>query len=303
MYTQALNLKNLLLILLVVIVWGMNFVFIRLGLNALPPLFLCAVRFGLAAFPLVLFLPRPKAPLKYIFAFGFFNFAMQFGLLFSGMQHGLSPGLASLVAQVQVFFSIGLSFLIFRERPSLWKCLGALISFVGIGIVASHTQGGASLLGLVLTLTGAFCWAVGNIFSKKIDARSALALVAWGSLVAFPVMIVVSLIAEGPALIGASFEKATLTTVGAVFYIVYFSTHVGYGLWGYLLNKYPTAVVAPFTLLIPVVGFLSSAYFFGEELPGWKLEASVFVIAGIAFNLLERQLRGLVGLRGGGARG
>ena len=135
MITANLTPKHLFLALLTVLVWGLNFVAIYVGLEEFPPFLLCAIRFGLAAFPWVFILPRPKAPLKYIIGYGLFTFALQFGFLFSGIYLGLSPGLASLILQIQVFFSIGLALLFFKDQPSLWKICGSLISFIGIGIV------------------------------------------------------------------------------------------------------------------------------------------------------------------------
>ncbi len=264
---------------------------IYLGLKGFPPFLLCALRFCFAAFPWVFILPRPKAPLKYIIAYGVFTFAIQFGLLFSGLHLGLSPGLASLVLQVQVFFSMGLAALFFQDRPSSWKIGGSLISFVGIGIVASHVSGSTSFIGLILTLLAALSWAAGNMLTKKVDAQSPLSLVVWGNLVAFPFMLVLSLLMEGPTLIATSLQQVSWTTIGAIIYIVYLSTHIGYGVWGFLLNTYPTASVVPFTLLVPVIGFLSSVFFLGEELTSWKLLASLFVMAGLVFNLLENQIR------------
>lgn len=291
MQTVNLSPKHLLLALLTVLIWGMNFMAIYLGLKGFPPFLLCALRFCFAAFPWVFILPRPKAPLKYIIAYGVFTFAIQFGLLFSGLHLGLSPGLASLVLQVQVFFSMGLAALFFQDRPSSWKIGGSLISFVGIGIVASHVSGSTSFIGLILTLLAALSWAAGNMLTKKVDAQSPLSLVVWGNLVAFPFMLVLSLLMEGPTLIATSLQQVSWTTIGAIIYIVYLSTHIGYGVWGFLLNTYPTASVVPFTLLVPVIGFLSSVFFLGEELTSWKLLASFFVMAGLVFNLLENQIR------------
>lgn len=285
--------KHLLLALITVTLWGLNFIAIFFGLKGFPPLLLSAFRFGLAAFPWVFFLPRPKAPLKYIMGYGMFTFVLQFGLLFSGMYLGLSPGLSSLVLQIQVFFSIGLAALFFHDRPSLWKIGGSLISFIGIGIVASHVSGGTTTVGLMLTLLAALCWAAGNMYSKKVEADSPLSLVVWGNLVAFPFMVILSFVVEGPELILTSVQNISLPTILAILYITYMSTHVGYGAWGFLLNKYSTAAVVPFTLLVPVVGFLGSAIILGEDFPSWKLLASLFVMGGLAFNLLEKQVLSL----------
>ena len=292
--TINLSPKHLLVVLSIVVIWGVNFVAVFIGLKSLPPFLLCSLRFGLSALPWVFFLPRPKTPLKLIVYYGLFNFAMQFGLLFTGIHLGFSPGLASLVLQVQVFFSIALAFLFFQDRPSPFKIVGSLISFIGIGIVAFHVDGKSTFLGLILMLLAAFSWAAGNMFTKQVNSQSPLALVVWGNLVAFPCMLVVSLFFEGPAVILSSLQNSSLATIAAVFYIVYMSTHVGYGAWGFLLKTYSTSAVVPFTLLVPVVGFLSSAIYLGEELPWWKFLASLFILGGVIFGLLEKKAQGFL---------
>lgn len=290
--------KHLLLVFAIVLIWGVNFVAVYIGLKTFPPFLLSAIRFGLSALPWVFFIPRPKAPLRLIVYYGLFNFAMQFGLIFTGIHLGLSPGLASLILQVQVFFSIGLAFLVFHDRPSPFKIAGSLISFIGIGIVAVNVDGGSTFLGLIFMLLAAFSWAAGNMFTKKIHAQSPLALVVWGNLAAFPVMVLVSLFFEGPVVVLSSLQNVSWTAIAAVFYIVYFSTHIGYGAWGFLMKSYSTSVVVPFTLMVPVFGFLSSALYLGEELPYWKLLASLFILGGLIFGLLEKQVRGIInGLR------
>ena len=282
---------DLLLTLLTVVVWGVNFIAIYMGLKDLPPFLFCTVRFALSALPFVFFLPKPKTPFKFVLGFGLFNFVLQFGLLFSSIQLGLSPGLSSLIMQVQVFFSLGLAYMFFGEKPTLLKITGSLISFVGIGIVAANINGDATIIGLLLTLLASFSWAAGNMFTKKINAQSPLALGVWGNLIAFPFMAVASYFIDGAPLIVSSLQNISWVTVGAVAYVVYVSTFLGYGIWGFLLKKYATSAVVPFTLLIPVVGFLSSAVFLKEEMTTWKLWASFFIMVGIVFNLFEKKLR------------
>lgn len=286
----SLPFRHLVLALLTVLIWGVNFIAIYVGLKDFPPFLFCAIRFGLSALPLVFFLPRPKAPLKFILAYGILNFALQFGLLFSGIHMGLSPGLASLVMQIQVFFSIGLAFVFFAERPGFLKITGSLVSFIGLGIVALNLNADATLTGFLLTLLASLSWAAGNMFTKKVNAASPLSLVVWGNLVAFPFMAAASFIMEGPSAIAGSFHTVSWSTVAAVAFVVYVSTHVGYGIWGYLLKSYPTSTVVPYTLLIPIVGFVSSALFLNEDLDSWKLWASLFIMGGLLFNLFEKQI-------------
>lgn len=292
--TISLTPKHLFFALLTVLVWGINFIAIYIGLKELPPFLFCALRFGLSAIPFVFFLPKPKAPLKFIIGYGVLNFAMQFGLLFSGIHMGLSPGLSSLILQIQVFFSIGLAFLFFQEKPNVFKIIGSLISFIGIGIVAYNVNGDATLIGLILTLFAAFSWASGNMFTKKVNAKSPLSLVVWGNLIAFPLMALASFFMDGKITIINSLQHISWPTILALAYVVYISTHVGYGIWGYLLKIYSTSVIVPFTLLIPVVGFLSSAIFLGEELTTWKLSASLFIMGGLLFNLFEKRIEKLL---------
>lgn len=282
--------KHLFFVLVTVFVWGTNFIAIYLGLKELPPFLFCTIRFALSALPFVFFLPRPKAPILYVIGFGLFNFALQFGLLFSGIHLGLSPGLASLVMQVQVFFSIGLAFLFFKEKPNWFKIIGSLVSFAGIGIVATHVGGDVTLIGLILTLLASLAWASGNMFTKKINAGSPLSLVVWGNLVALPFMAGASYFIDGITAITHSLEYISWTAIAAIAYVVYISTHLGYGIWGSLIKMYPTSTVVPFTLLIPVVGFLSSAMFLNEQLTDWKLWASLFIMGGLIFNLFEKKI-------------
>ncbi len=281
------------LTLLTVVAWGTNFIAIYVGLQQLPPFLFCTVRFALSALPFVFFLPRPQAPVKLIISYGLFNFVLQFGLLFTSIKLGLSPGLSSLIMQVQVFFSIVLAFFFFGEKTRLFKIIGSVISFIGIGIVAFNINGKVTIMGLLLTLLASFSWALGNMFTKKVNAESPLALVVWGNLVAFPFMAVLSYFIDGTLVIVNTLQNLSWVTVGAVAYVVYVSTFFGYGIWGYLLKKYATSVVVPFTLLIPVVGFLSSVVFLNEDMTTWKLWASFFIMIGIVFNLAEQKIREL----------
>lgn len=282
---------HLLLTLLVVIVWGVNFVVMKVGLRGFPPLFLCALRFSLVAMPAIFFVPRPQAPWRLVAAFGIIIFALQFGFIFSGVYLGMPPGLASLVVQTQVVFTLALAALVFRERPSVLKMLGAAIALSGIGLVAFNSRGNHLAPGFILTLLAALSWSVGNLIAKRIGPASPVALVVWGSLYALPPTVLFSLIIEGPTLIGESLSHVEWISLAALAYLVFVSTHFGYSVWAFLVARYPASTVAPFALLIPVFGFLSSALFLGEEIAPWKLQASCLVILGLCLNVFEPKIR------------
>lgn len=282
---------DILAALVVVIIWGFNFVVIKIGLQGLPPILFTALRFVFAALPMVFFIKRPNVPWRLLAGYAMFQFALQFTLLFSGMQFGFPPGLASLVIQLQAFFTIGLAVLLLGERPLATQILGALIAFSGMALVAANLEARATVIGFLMVVGAGFSWGIGNIFTKRIGKDvDALALVAWGSLLAAPPLLAASLAIEGPTAIVAALERVNLTSIGAVLFQSYPTTILGFGIWSMLMRKYPTATIAPFTLLVPVAGMLSAAIVLGEALQWWKIAAGMLVLCGLMLNQFGARL-------------
>jgi O-acetylserine/cysteine efflux transporter len=268
----------------VVAIWGVNFVVIKIGLRDLPPILFTALRFLCAALPLVFFVPRPQVTLRLVAAYGMFQFALQFTLLFTGIKLGLPAGLASLVIQLQAFFTIGLAVLMLGERPRALQLAGALVALSGMALVALHLEGQASLAGFVLVVLGGLCWALANIITRKIGAVNALSLVVWGSLVATPPLLAASLLAEGWHAWQLAAANFSATTLGALLYQSYPNTILGFGVWSMLIRRYTASTVAPFSLLVPVAGMITAAIVLGEPLQWWKLVAGALVLGGLALN-------------------
>ncbi len=281
---------HILLTILVVAVWGCNFIFIEYSLTEFPPLFLCALRFFLASVPAIFFIKFPAGNFKLIVYYGLIMFGLQFSFIFLGMNTGMTPGLTSLLIQVQIFFCIFFAAIFLGEKPPIWQVIGALVSFIGIGVVAIHLDNTITLLGFIFIMLAAAAWGLGNLISKKITQTKMITLVVWGSFVACFPLLILSLFVEGPHMISHSFQHVSWLGSLSVLYIVYASTWFGYGAWGWLLNRYPVSSVVPFTLLMPVFGMLSSAIMLGEPLQSWKLIAALFVIVGLCINLLGAKL-------------
>src|SRR3990167_3032984 len=205
--------NHLLLALLIMVIWGCNFIFIKLSLLEIPPLLLCALRFFLASIPAIFFIKPPKAPAKMIILYGLLTFGLQFAMLFIGMQSGMTPGLASLLVQVQIFFSIFFAMVILSEIPTFWQIIGALVSFSGIGLVVSHIGGNVTLAGLILLMGAAASWGLGNLVTKKISHVNMIALVVWGSFVAAFPLLLSSLLFEGPSRVLYSIQHVSLTGI------------------------------------------------------------------------------------------
>ena len=286
--TTVLPLHHLMLALVVVAIWGSNFVVIKWGLDRLPPLLFGALRFALAAFPLVIFLPRPKASWQNLAAYGLFIGAGQFGLLFIAMKGHISPGLASLVIQSQVFFTIFLSMHMTHERVKPLQWVSLMLATIGIGVIAAHTDGTTTLTGLVLILMAAACWAGGNMVSKQAGKVEMVEYVVWSSLFAAPPLLALSLWFEGWPAITAGLRDADVGTWCAVLWQTLGNSLFGYAVWGWLLARYPAATVTPMALLVPVFGMAASSFWLGETMPGWKWLAMILVMGGLALNLWRR---------------
>ncbi len=277
--------------ILVAAVWGVNFCLIRIGLDGVPPLTLCVTRFALVIFPWILFVPFPKIRKRLIVAYGLFVFAFQFGFLFTSMKLGFPPGLSSLVLQTQVFFTMGLSAILFSDRPGWPKIPGALVAFSGVALVGLNSPGTVTFANLALILIAAVSFASGNLVSRAIGRTDPMPLVVWGSAVALPVLASAALAIEGPSAMVTALTSISLKSVGALLYIVYLSTFLAFEIWNRLLSRYTPSTVAPFTLLVPVFGFVSSSLIFGETFNFSKIVGSLLVIFGLGIGQFRKLTR------------
>lgn len=286
MNAQRLPASHLLLAVLVVAVWGTNFVVIKEALDELPPLLFAALRFTFAAFPVVFFIPRPAASRRNLAAYGILLGVGQFGIMFIALRSDITPGLASLIIQVQVFFTIGLSMAFAGERLRVSQGLAIALAAAGIGLVLFKTDSETTVRGVGLVLVAAMGWASANIVAKRAGALNALAYVSWSSIFAAPPLFLLALIADGPTAISEGVRNASVEAWLAVAWQSVGNTLFGYGSWSWLMARHPAATVSPIALLVPVFGFAASAFWLGESLPGWKLAASGLVILGLALNFV-----------------
>lgn len=294
--------KDGLLALLVVVVWGLNFVVIKLGLHNMPPLMLAGLRFMLVAFPALLFVARPAIPLRLLLGYGLTISFGQFAFLFCAIGLGMPAGLASLVLQAQAFFTIILGAFVFGERLQGKQLAGIALAIFGVLVEGSLGGEHVPLVGFMLTLAAALSWACGNIFNKKIMSQAGrppiMSLVVWSALIPVLPFMLASLLIDGPQTMLASLQHIDLLTILSLLYLAFIATIVGYGIWGSLLGRYETWRVAPLSLLVPVVGMASAALLLGETLSGLQLTGAVLIMAGLYINVFGLRL-----VRPGMARG
>jgi O-acetylserine/cysteine efflux transporter len=282
----SLSLRHFLLAVAVVAVWGSNFVVIKLALGQMPPLLFACLRFTVVVLPMVFFLPRPAVPWRNLAGYGLLIGVGQFGLLFVAMNGHISPGLASLVIQVQVFFTIGLAMLMAGETLQQVQWLALLLAASGLGVIVAHTDGSTTLLGLGLVLLAALSWAGGNLVSRAAGRINMVAYVVWSSLFAVPPLAALAIAVEGWDALAVGIAQADALAWAAVAWQAWGNSIFGYAAWGWLLSRYSAATISPMALLVPLFGMGSSAWWLSESLPGWKLMAATLVMAGLALNLL-----------------
>jgi O-acetylserine/cysteine efflux transporter len=277
--------KDLLLALVVVVAWGVNFVVIKVGLHGVPPMLLGALRFLLAAVPAVFFVKRPQLPLRWLFAYGATISFGQFAFLFTAMYVGMPAGLASLVLQAQAFFTLLFAVMFLHERFRAQNVIGLLIAAAGLALIGMQGGHAMTAAGFILTLCAAVSWALGNIVTKKVGKVDLVGLVVWASLIPPLPFFVLSYFLEGPQRIEAALTGIGGSSIFAIVYLAFVATLVGYGLWSRLLSRYPASQVAPFSLLVPIIGLASASLFLDEHLSTVQLAGAVLVMAGLAVNV------------------
>ena len=282
--------RDRLLAVLVAVVWGLNFPAIHYSLEQFPPFFLVALRFALVAVPTVLLVPRPGVPWRWVLGYGAGFGVLQFLFLYAAMDAGMPTGLASLVLQSSAPFTVVLAGVLLGERLTGRQAAGVGLAVAGLAGIAVHRaglDGGATLLPVLLTLCGGLGWAFGNLCNRQARPARPFRLMLWMTVVPPLPMLAVSLAVEGPARVGASLTtlgtgQGLLALAGLLFTVVV-ATLGGSGLWTALMSRHPSGTVAPFSMLVPVVGMGSSWLLFGERTPVVELACGALVVAGVLF--------------------
>ncbi|MDU4960151.1 MAG: EamA family transporter [Sporomusaceae bacterium] len=292
--------RDIFLGIIIVVIWGLNFIAIKVGLTDVPPLLLGALRFLAVTFPAIFFLPRPPIAWRWLISLGLTLNVGQFSLLFLGMKMGMPAGLASLVLQAQVFFTLAISVTLLGERWCWNHALGLALAAGGMTVIGSQQDTNLVLLGFALTIAAAASWGIGNIIMRRatqdVPQLSIVSLVVWAGAVAILPLLLLSWYVEGADAWKTALQAPTWSTVASVAYLAYLATLGGYVLWGKLLARYPAAIVSPFALLVPVIGMSSSALLLGEFLSAAQKWGAFLVMTGLVIHLFGERLRLKLGL-------
>ena len=284
------QIKDIFLAILITMIWGINFSFIKLGLDTLDPFMITAIRFTLVAFPLVFFIKRPDVKFKYLVSYGFFFGVGVWGITTLGIFYGISAGIASLLIQMSVFFAILLGVILLNESINKTQILGFVISAIGITLIATVTDGSVSIIGFILVLIGAVFMAIVSLIVKKSNTKDMFSFLVWSSLFSIIPLFLLSYLTQGGEVFINFSTIIDTKAILAILFIVYPTTLFGYWAWNKLLQKYPISSVAPLALLVPFFGLAGSYIIFDEQLGLIKIIASIFIILGLIINIFGNKI-------------
>lgn len=283
--------------LLVVVLWGLNFYFIQLGLQDASPMLLGCLRFLCVIFPAIFWIKKPDVPWKWLLVYGMLISFGQFSLLFGAIAAGMPTGLAAIVLQSQAFFTIVIASLLMKERVKTYQIVAMVIAALGLGLIAyGQYQGQLPVLAVLLVLLASLSWAGGNITVKYVGKVNPLALVVWGNLICPLPFFIGAVAIDGWQATVASLMHWNVERVIALAYLSWVASIIGYGLWGKLMSKYNAASIAPLSLFVPAVALLVAFFVLREPLNVWHVYGIVVLAMGLMVHLLFPRLKERLGI-------
>lgn len=269
----------------VMLIWGGNFVVVKLGLTEMPPLFLSMMRFAVVAALLAPFTRIPRDMIGTVAAYATLLGAVHFALMFIALQT-VDVSAASILIQVQTPFAMLVSALVWKDYPGWRRSLGAALAFVGVVVIVGEPRFSGGLVPVGMILVAAMSWAIANIMMKRIGERvGGFALNGWMALIAAPQLLLVSWWFEAD--LWPAFSEIGPVGWGAVFYQSVLVVIVGYGSWYWMLRRHPVSQMIPITLSLPFIGIMGGVLFLDEILTPQLVLGGALTMAGVAIIVLR----------------
>ena len=184
------TIKDKFLVILVVAIWGFNFVVIRWGIEDLHPLSMTILRFFLTAFPAILFVKKPDISIRYVGLYGILFGTGVWGLVNFAVFYGMPAGIASLLLQLSPFLTIIAALVFFKEKLSKVKYFGIFLAFIGFITVCLSKSENLNLLNISLMFLAALFWTICNVIIKYTKPKNVVSFTVWSSaFVPLPIII------------------------------------------------------------------------------------------------------------------
>lgn len=283
-------LSHIALAIMVAAIYGTAFVAIQFAIDEIPPIMATGNRYLLTVFPFIFFVRKPNVSWSLLATYGVVQAVIMFATIFSAIKLGMPPGIASMVVQLQVFFTIGISFFAFGEKPTTRQAIGALLALFGVAIIGVGLNETVPVWPFFMTIFSAAAWGVANTISKKANSNSMLGFVVWSALFAPVPLFALSMLIEGTQF-GIPPVMPSAIAIWSILYLAYPTTVLAFTAWVFLLQRHNAAAVTPFALLIPIFGMGSTAIVFGEQLSLTTLIGSAIVFLGLSVAVLHARTR------------
>ncbi len=283
------NAKHVVMAFFIVVLWGLNFVALKIAVLSLPPIFLAGLRFLLISIPWIFFVEKPKVSKRQFITLPITLGVLQYSLLYYGMSTGLSAGLSAVILQTQSFFTVIMSTILIKEKPRLNEILGLLIGALGVMILLINNNGDFKIEAVLIILAAAISWGIANIQLKNLGNVNMVSFLIWISPFAAIVLFIISFILEYDLVLNIDFSNVEIKVFLSIFYTAYLSTVIGFTMWQYLLNKYKSVQITPYGLLVPVTGSIFGYIILSEVLEIYQIIAGIVIIIG----LMVISLRGI----------
>ena len=283
------NAKHVVMAFFIVVLWGLNFVALKIAVLSLPPIFLAGLRFLLISIPWIFFVEKPKVSKRQFITLPITLGVLQYSLLYYGMSTGLSAGLSAVILQTQSFFTVIMSTILIKEKPRLNEILGLLIGALGVMILLINNNGDFKIEAVLIILAAAISWGIANIQLKNLGNVNMVSFLIWISPFAAIVLFIISFILEYDLVLNIDFSNVEIKVFLSIFYTAYLSTVIGFTMWQYLLNKYKSIQITPYGLLVPVTGSIFGYIILNEVLEIYQIISGIIIIIG----LMVISLRGM----------
>ena len=278
--------RDIFIALLVPIILGFGFVIAKPAMQYFPPYLLMGMRFTIPALILVWWFPLPKGLYLDLFKVSLIGSTLQYGLTYTGLNI-IDASSAILLVQLEVPFGIIIAYFLLKEIPTIKNIVGLLIAFIGVFILTGAPNLEGKYIGVLLTISGAFTWALGAVMAKPLSKKiGAFALMTWLCVFSGPMLLLVSLIFDGNPM--KYILYANLNSWLTVIFLGFFMQPIGYAAWYYVLKKYPVNKVMPVLLILPVTGLITSIFLLGEDPPTQVFLGGLVIIFGVAMILFTR---------------
>lgn len=269
-----------------VILWGANFIAVKVAITEVPPLFVSGMRFVILALLLSPFLRVPKVHLRGIFEYALIMGIGHFCVMFVSLQY-IEISTGGIVLQLGTPFIVLLAWLMLKERFGVWRFAGMLMAFSGISILIGFPESDIDPLWIVGLVFAAFMWALSSIRAKQLTGVPPFTLIAWMALIVTPMAFLLSWMFETDQI--SAVLKADWRFWVSLAYMIIASSIIGYGLWYWLIQRYEVSTVAPYNLLVPLVAAAGGIIVLGDVITPVKLVGGALIFSGVAL-ITVRQL-------------